>query len=46
LKAVTAEAQRRGLHYSNNYKAIKKKFVDIDSVYLTVDEINKLYEYP
>lgn len=46
LKAVMAEAQRRGLHNSDNYKAIKKKFVDIDSVYLTIDEINKLYEYP
>lgn len=46
LKAVMSEAKNRGLHNSDAYKIIKKKFENVDSVYLTIDEINKLYQYP
>lgn len=45
LKAVMTEAKNRGMHNSTAYLAIKKKFENVDTVYLTMDEINKLYEY-
>lgn len=46
LKAVLTEARNRGMHNSTAYLAIKKKFENVDTVYLTIDEINKLYEFP
>lgn len=45
LKAVMSEARSRGMHDSDAYKVIKKRFENIDSVYLTMDEINKLYKF-
>lgn len=45
LKAVMTEARNRGLHNSTAYLAIKKKFENVDTAYLTMDEINKLYNY-
>lgn len=46
LKAIMNEAKARGMHNSDAYKVIKKKFDNIDSVYLTIDEINQLYRFP
>lgn len=45
LKAVLSEAKNRGMHDSDAYKAIKKKFENVDSVYLTMEEIDKLYKF-
>ncbi len=45
LKAVLSEARSRGMHDSDTYKVIKKRFENVDSVYLSIMEINKLYEY-
>lgn len=46
LKAVVNEAKNRGMHNSDGYLQIKRKSTPVDSVYLTIDEINKLYAYP
>ena len=45
LKAVMSEARNRGMHNSTNYLAIKKKFENVDTTYMTIEEINKLYKY-
>lgn len=46
LKTVMNEARVRNMHSSDAYKVIKCKFSNIDSVYLSIDEINALYKYP
>lgn len=45
LKTVMNEAKVRGKHNSDAFQVIKCKFVDIDTVYLSVDEINTLYKF-
>ena len=46
LKTVMNEAKIRGKHNSDAFQVIKCKFVDVDTVYLSVDEINTLYRFP
>lgn len=46
LKAVMSEAQKRGYHKNDAYIRFQKPKEDIDSVYLTNEEIDKLYELP
>lgn len=45
LKAVMTEARNRGMHNSTAYLAIKKKFENVDTTYMTIEEINKLYKF-
>lgn len=44
LKAIMTEARNRGKHNSSAYLAIKKKFENVDTTYMTIDEINRLYK--
>jgi integrase len=43
LKAIMTEARNRGKHNSSAYLVIKKKFEDVDTTYMTIEEINRLY---
>lgn len=45
LKTVMGEARIRNLHTSDAYKVIKCKFANVDTIYLSVDEINALYKH-
>lgn len=45
LKAVMTEARNRGMHNSTAYLAIKKKFENVDTTYMSIEEINKLYKF-
>lgn len=45
LKAVMTEARNRGMHNSTAYLAIKKKFENVDTTYMSIEEINKLYKH-
>ena len=45
LKAVMTEARNRGMHNSTAYLVIKKKFENVDTTYLTMDEIKKLAKF-
>lgn len=45
LKAVMTEARNRGMHNSTAYLAIKKKFENVDTTYMTMDEIKKLSKH-
>lgn len=46
LKTVMNEAKIRGKHNSDAFQVIRCKFVDVDTIYLSVDEINTLYRFP
>lgn len=46
LKAFMNWAYKRGYHQSLKFKEIKSKEDDIEVIYLTIEELKKLYYYP
>ena len=46
IKAVMSEAAKRGYHKNTEYTRFQKPKEDIDSVYLTTEELDKLWNFP